>query len=284
MVLSTSYSKSSITNNTNILNSSVSDAIVSANQDCDVSQYAFNSIDLGNINASTVDLTQNATQYSDLKCISLASSNVDFKTNIVTQLTQNLTAAATANPGILDTVNAVTDVNNTTNSVTKVANSIDISQLQNCVSSQTANNILKVGDIDQSVLNVYQSISQSGCVDCLLRQTAYVSAVSDLSTTITQALSATSTSGYDFSALILIIILVVILILLFPEFILGSIFKTISTILTGVLGVFTGFFSTIFGLFQGKPPAYAPNQKLSGGNRHRHHKKRNVKPFTFFRV
>lgn len=263
-----SASKASISTNTTTILETANTAIVSANQGCDVSQFATNNMTFkGTYRYVTFDLRQITDQFADIKCTQIADVSVDFNNRLETAIDQKLQATAKAGQTI-GYSSSDTSIDSVTTNIQRVANTLNVSSLQSCMANITAGNSITFdGVIEYSTITAWQQLSQKATIGCMQKQTALMSAVNDLAAKVTIDASATSSSGFDLG-LILIVALIVGAILIFvffglPVTIVKTLTDIIKALVIGTIGIVGGAAGAVKSEVSGQPPQYTPSMELN---------------------
>ncbi len=276
--MGSSSSKATVEDNLTSIQSTTNSSMISLSQNCSLAQSVTVNFATGDISGSTVNFQSNAEQVGQVLCLATQDASVSFSTKIDADLQKKLTASAKAGT-TLGFSSSDTSVNSTTTAISKVANTVDVSLLQSCLSTQLASFGVKVGNISNgAVLNVTIASSQQAVLDCTAKQTALVSAQTDLAQKVTIDASATSTSGFDLSTLILIAIIIILVlgaIFIGPTLVVKSLSDTLNAVIMAAIGIITTLVTGITGAIFPKaaptstnqaPPPYSNNGNASNDN------------------
>lgn len=225
------------------LNNVTSNVLISANQGCSTGQQVKQYIKLGDLDGvDGLTIDANATQVTDLICISELDATVDLKTNITNDIQSSLKASAKAGQTIGYSESS-TETNSINNNINNIATNVDVSSVQTCIAEQFAEQNIDIGNIKNSTnIVITVSSSQNAVVNCLQKNKTYVSNVLELANTVTASTDAEASSGFDLGSIIgLIIAIIVVVLIIFvlfttalPATILNFFIKAVSGVGSGV--------------------------------------------------
>jgi hypothetical protein len=233
-----SFSKTTVESLQESINSATMNAMISSNQYCTQGQTASQNVSLGTIDGvDGFTIEQNAEQVSDMTCFLTAENTLDMQNKMTSSITNTIKATATANPAILGINSAESYVNSKQRQVNEVVNNINISQMQNCATAQLAVQGITVDKLlnSRNIVFVLRS-TQNALTKCSSSQMNYVTAKNDLASSLASDISASSTSGLDFSFILIILVIVVAVILIGPA-LFGGLLSTGLGAVKGVAGL-----------------------------------------------
>ena len=196
------------------LNNVTSNVFITANQGCSTGQDLRQYIKIGDIEGvDGLTIEANATQVTDLICISELDATVDLKTNITNDIQSSLKASAKAGQTIGYSESS-TEANSINKNINNIATTVDVSSIQTCIAEQFAEQNIDIKSIKNSTnITITVQSSQNAVVNCLQKNKTYVSNVLELANTVTASTDAEASSGFDLGSLIGLIVLVLVVIL-----------------------------------------------------------------------
>lgn len=224
------------------LNNVTANILISANQGCSTGQTIKQNIKIGDLDGVTgLTIEANATQVTDLVCISELDATVDLSTKISNEIQSSLKASAKAGQTIgYSESDAQTESIN--KNINNISNNVDVSSIQTCIAEQFSEQNVDIGNIkNSSEITITIASSQKAVVNCLQKQTTYISNVTDLANTVTASTDAEASSGFDLGALIALIVGILLIVAVVFLVVFTSLPTTILNLFIGtVKGVGSG--------------------------------------------